>query len=165
MACQPGPSGPSSASADGRRSAQFGAHAGAGAGRGIVNAPSMNPAVAPPQPGAQQVAPGVYRTGNSYSDSPDAALAVRNQAPSQPSAQNMAADRYVGIRSAWDGACARARQDALHIHDLLGRAGMDVHDGARPRSGLRSAGPQVAEDDRALCRRHGAAASQAGALS
>lgn len=74
----------------------------AGSGRGLLNPPMANPnapvptvasaapAAAPAGPQANQVMPGVYRSGNSYSDS--AAGAVAGAQPrGLPSAQNMAA--------------------------------------------------------------------------
>lgn len=51
--------------------------------------------------------------------------------------------RYAGIRSAWVRACARAGVEDLNIHDLRGRAGVDVRvvyglDGAKELLGHRS---------------------------
>lgn len=83
--------------------------AGAGAGRGFVNPASAEPqdrgivGFKPGTPGATQVMTGVYRSGNSYSDS--AQGAVDGATPrGLPSAQNMAAA---------DALAGRQQQDSM----------------------------------------------------
>lgn len=58
-----------------------------GAGRGTVNPPSVNPQLE----AARQVAPGIYRSGNSYASTGDAAVSLDREPKGPPSAQNMAA--------------------------------------------------------------------------
>jgi len=81
----------------------------AGAGRGSVNPPLANPNavptvaglpgfVPPAPPEAAQVMPGVYRSGNSYGDSPAAANAGA-QTRGLPSPRNMAAADALAQRS------------------------------------------------------------------
>lgn len=80
----------------------------AGAGRGVINPPNANQAAPEPkpQPGpslvdvANQVAPGIYRSGNSYAGTAEGASTL-NAAPAlKPSAQNMeAAEGLAGRRS------------------------------------------------------------------
>ena len=62
-------------------------------GRGRINPPLANPTAPVPtssQPTSTEIAPGVFRSGNSYSDSAAGAVAG-TQARGLPSAQNMAA--------------------------------------------------------------------------
>jgi hypothetical protein len=62
----------------------------AGAGGGTVNPPaagSSNPLV----DASRQVAPGIYRAGNSYAGTGDAAVSLDREPKGPPSAQNMAA--------------------------------------------------------------------------
>lgn len=49
------------------------------------------PAAQPQQPAARQVAPGVYRQGNTFSDSPEGAASMAAAPAARPSAQNDAA--------------------------------------------------------------------------
>lgn len=58
-----------------------------GAGRGTVNPPSVNPQLE----AARQVAPGIFRSGNSYASTGDAAVSLDREPKGPPSAQNMAA--------------------------------------------------------------------------
>lgn len=58
-----------------------------GAGRGTVNPPSVNPQLE----AARQVAPGIYRSGNSFASTGDAAVSLDREPKGPPSAQNMAA--------------------------------------------------------------------------
>jgi hypothetical protein len=83
----------------------------AGAGRGVTNPmvqaataepeqPQAKPEAAPTNPLVRQIAHGIYRSGNSYGDSADAAVGGP-RGSGQPSAQNMAAadalaSRYSG---------------------------------------------------------------------
>lgn len=62
----------------------------AGAGRGTVNPPragASNPLV----DASRQVAPGIYRTGNSYAGTGEAAVSLNGEPRGTPSARNMAA--------------------------------------------------------------------------
>lgn len=73
----------------------------AGGGRGSINPPVVNPDAPAPtssQPGATQITPGVYRSGNSYSDSAQGAI---DGAASRglPTAQNLAAAEALAKRS------------------------------------------------------------------
>lgn len=75
--------------------------AGAGDGRGSINPPVVNPDAPAPtssQPGATQITPGVFRSGNSYSDSAQGAI---DGAASRglPTAQNLAAAEALAQRS------------------------------------------------------------------
>lgn len=70
-------------------------------GRGRINPPVTNPSAAAPtssQPATTQLAPGVFRSRNSYGDSEAAALAGAQQR-GLPSAQNMAAADALAQRS------------------------------------------------------------------
>lgn len=58
-----------------------------GAGRGTVNPPSVNPQLE----AAREVAPGIFRSGNSYASTGDAAVSLDREPKGPPSAQNMAA--------------------------------------------------------------------------
>jgi len=62
----------------------------AGAGRGTVNPPTVG-ASNPLVEASRQVAPGIYRTGNSYAGTGDAAVSLDREPKGPPSAQNMAA--------------------------------------------------------------------------
>jgi len=78
----------------------------AGDGRGSINPPVVNPDAPAPtssQPGATQITPGVFRSGNSYSDSAQGAI---DGAASRglPTAQNLAAA---------DGLAARSQQESM----------------------------------------------------
>lgn len=64
-----------------------GATSATGAGRGTVNPPSVNPLLE----AARQVAPGIFRSGNSYASTGDAAVSLDREPKGPPSAQNMAA--------------------------------------------------------------------------
>ena len=69
-------------------------------GRGRINPPLANPSAPVPtssQPTSTEIAPGVFRSGNSYSDS--AAGAQSMQTRGLPSAQNMAAADALAQRS------------------------------------------------------------------
>ena len=73
----------------------------AGAGRGTITPPLANPSAPVPtssQPTATEVMPGVFRSGNSYSDSAAGAVAGP-QTRGLPSAQNMAAADALAQRS------------------------------------------------------------------
>ncbi len=72
-------------------------------GRGRINPPLANPSAPAPaptlsQPSPTEIAPGVYRNGNSYSDSAAGAVAGA-QTRGLPSAQNMAAADMLAQRS------------------------------------------------------------------
>lgn len=71
----------------------------AGAGRGSVSPAMANPAAPAPEvaPTADQVMPGVFRSGNSYGDSAGAAL-TGTQPRGLPTAQNMAAAQALSDR-------------------------------------------------------------------
>jgi len=62
----------------------------AGAGRGTVNPPTAG-ASNPLVDASRQVAPGIYRAGNSYAGTGDAAVSLDREPKGPPSAQNMAA--------------------------------------------------------------------------
>lgn len=62
----------------------------AGAGRGTVNPPTAG-ASNPLVDASRQVAPGIYRTGNSYAGTGDAAVDLNSEPKGTPSARNMAA--------------------------------------------------------------------------
>lgn len=62
----------------------------AGAGRGTVNPPTAG-ASSPLVEASRQVAPGIYRAGNSYAGTGDAAVSLDREPKGPPSAQNMAA--------------------------------------------------------------------------
>jgi hypothetical protein len=62
----------------------------AGAGRGTVNPPTAG-ASNPLVEASRQVAPGIYRAGNSYAGTGDAAVSLDREPKGPPSAQNMAA--------------------------------------------------------------------------
>lgn len=62
----------------------------AGAGRGTVNPPTAG-ASNPLLEASRQVAPGIYRAGNSYAGTGDAAVSLDREPKGPPSAQNMAA--------------------------------------------------------------------------
>lgn len=62
----------------------------AGAGRGTVNPPTAG-ASNPLVDASRQVAPGIYRAGNSYAGTSDAAVSLDREPKGPPSAQNMAA--------------------------------------------------------------------------
>lgn len=62
----------------------------AGAGRGTVNPPTAA-ASNPLLEASRQVAPGIYRAGNSYAGTGDAAVNLDREPKGPPSAQNMAA--------------------------------------------------------------------------
>lgn len=61
-----------------------------GAGRGTVNPPTAG-ASNPLVDTSRQVAPGIYRSGNSYASTGDAAVSLDREPKGPPSAQNMAA--------------------------------------------------------------------------
>jgi len=62
----------------------------AGAGRGTVNPPTAG-ASNPLVDASRQVAPGIYRTGNSYAGAAEAAVSLNSEPKGPPSARNMAA--------------------------------------------------------------------------
>jgi hypothetical protein len=62
----------------------------AGAGRGTVNPPTAG-ASNPLVDASRQVSPGIYRTGNSYAGTGEAAVSLNSGPKGTPSAQNMAA--------------------------------------------------------------------------
>ena len=62
----------------------------AGAGSGTVNPPTAG-ASSPLVEASRQVAPGIYRAGNSYAGTSDAAVSLDREPKGPPSAQNMAA--------------------------------------------------------------------------
>lgn len=62
----------------------------AGAGRGTVNPPTAGTSN-PLEDASRQVAPGIYRTGNSYAGTGEAAVNLHSEPKGMPSAQNMAA--------------------------------------------------------------------------
>lgn len=76
----------------------------AGAGRGSINPPAVNPdapATTSSQPGATQITPGVFRSGNSYAGTAADAIAGA-QTRGLPSAQNVAAADALAQRSQAD---------------------------------------------------------------
>lgn len=73
----------------------------AGAGRGTINPAVATPSAPKPtsiQPGATEIAPGVFRKGNSFADSAEGAIAGA-QPRGLPSAQNNAAAEALAQRS------------------------------------------------------------------
>lgn len=95
---------PAAASAAPSVAAAAASDAGAGTGSGSINPPVVNPAATAPtssQPQAAQVSPGVFRSGNSYSDSAAGAIGGL-QTRGLPSAQNMAAADALAQRSQAD---------------------------------------------------------------
>lgn len=94
---------------------------GPGAGRGNFNPAPVNPSAPRPvaQPQAREIAPGVYRSGNSYADSPEAAVA--GTAPGRlPNLQNMSAAEVLASRNgAMPGG---GGSDVMGIYDRASKA-------------------------------------------
>lgn len=82
----------------------------------LVSAATTQPVQAPQAgqpapPDARQIAPGIYRSGNSYGDSAEAAISGP-RGSGQPSARNMAAADALASRYAGPGMTAQAAQPA-----------------------------------------------------
>lgn len=90
-----------------------------GAGRGTVNPPSVNPQLE----AARQVAPGIYRSGNSYASTGDAAVSLDREPKGPPSAQNMAAADQLAANQQKESAdrVARSSQPQVQPQSLMGR--------------------------------------------
>lgn len=95
--------------------------AGPGAGRGNFNPAPVNPSAPRPvaQPKAREIAPGIYRSGNSYADSPEAAVA--GTVPGRlPNLQNMSAAEVLASRNgAMPGG---GGSDVMGIYDRASKA-------------------------------------------
>lgn len=114
----------------------------AGAGRGSINPERVNPSAPPPKspdPQAAEVSPGVFRVGNSFGDSAQAA--VDGARPSAgPSARNMEAMNNLVARDPVAGAMDRAlgREQAPSVR------GMPQAPGQAPAPRASTASPATA---------------------
>lgn len=85
------------------------------AGTGREQTPDANTAAPQPEEPARQVAPGIYRVGNSYAGTGEAAVSLNNAPRGVPSAQNMAAAEQLAANQQMESADRVARSSQLQV--------------------------------------------------
>ena len=95
----------------------------AATGTGTAQTPDTNTAAPQTEEPARQVAPGIYRVGNSYAGTGEAAVSLNNAPRGVPSAQNMAAADQLAANQQKESAdrVARSSQPQVQPQSLMGR--------------------------------------------
>ena len=91
-------------------------------GTGTEQTPDTNTAAPQTEEPARQVAPGIYRVGNSYAGTGEAAVSLNNAPRGVPSAQNMAAADQLAANQQKESAdrVARSSQPQVQPQSLMG---------------------------------------------
>ena len=94
----------------------------AATGTGTEQTPDTNTAAPQTEEPARQVAPGIYRVGNSYAGTGEAAVSLNNAPRGVPSAQNMAAADQLAANQQMESAArvARSSQPQVQPQSLMG---------------------------------------------